>query len=262
MRLVRTLVVSLPFVFGIVAAAAAQEPHASPSQEPSTDTPFVAPLTQSQDRELRAWLSRMDKWLRDEQKYLNKPRHDRWARPVGHEPRPTEPAWLPAHCLASAGAGVLELQESLARACRLLDDSPMPSTQQMKAVDAEKPAQHTSFLTRLHIDGLWTTASTTGRIYGLVGSHMSLVDVGRLQVFGPPGVILLSVPDVNGSRRITLGYTWGVSLRLADMRLFGQRDMTLFLNLSKVWVNGSTDNATAARGFEAIGFSLAPRKKR
>jgi len=123
--------------------------------------------------------------------------------------------------------------------------------------------KHTSFLTRVHIDGLWTTASSNNRFYGLVGSHVSLVDVGRLQVFGPPGVLLLSVPDASGSRRITLGYTWGLSVRLADVRIFGPtRDMTLFLNVSKVWIATGSEGQGTSRGYDMMGFSIAPRKKR
>jgi hypothetical protein len=64
-----------------------------------------------------------------------------------------------------------------------------------------------SFLTRVHIDGLWMTTSTDDRMYGLVGSHISLVDVGRVQFFEPPGLILLSVPDGRGGREIRTGYT-------------------------------------------------------
>jgi hypothetical protein len=91
---------------------------------------------------------------------------------------------------------------------------------------------------------------------------VSLVDVGRLQVFGPPGVLLLSVPDGENSRRITLGYTWGVSLRLTDVRLFAPtRNMTLFLNVSKVWLDFG-DERSKFRGFDIAGFSLAPRRKR
>ena len=98
-----------------------------------------------------------------------------------------------------------------------------------------------------------------GRSYGLIGSHLSLVDIGRVQVFGPPGVMLLSVPDGRGSRRLELGYTWGVSVRLADMRLFGGREMTLFVNFTKVWVE--TGSATGRQAYDIVGFSVAPLRK-
>jgi hypothetical protein len=126
---------------------------------------------------------------------------------------------------------------------------------------AEKLIKDT-FLTRVHLDGLWTSTSTDYRLYGLVGSHISLVDVGRVQFFGPPGVILLSVPDGRGSRVMRAGYTWGMSVRLNDVRLFSPtKNMTLFLTVTKVWVSGGTtyDRLTPG-GYDIAGFSLAPRK--
>jgi hypothetical protein len=115
----------------------------------------------------------------------------------------------------------------------------------------------------VHLDGLWTTAASQNRFYGIVGSHVSLVDVGRLQVFGPPGVMVLSVPDVNGSRRITVGYTWGLSVRLGDVRIFGPtKDKTLFLNVSKVWLTGNVTSEETTGGYQMMGLSIAPRRKR
>jgi hypothetical protein len=108
----------------------------------------------------------------------------------------------------------------------------------------------------------WTSTSTDYRLYGLVGSHISLVDVGRVQFFGPPGVILLSVPDASGGRAIRVGYTWGMSVRLKDLRLLSPTtNVTLFLTVTKVWVTGNSayDRLTPG-GYDIAGFSLAPRK--
>ena len=257
-------VVSLSVLLGLAARASAQQSFLF---EPAdAGAPSVA-LSTAQAQELDAWLSAMEKWQRYAALWRNRPVHNGWGGIAERQPSPAAPEWLDAHCRAAAAARVLDLEERMATACRLLDDpaAPMkavPGPAQAARLQAEARPKHTSFLTRMHIDGLWTTASTTGRVYGLVGSHFSLVDVGRLQIFGPPGVILLSVPDGAGGRRVTLGYTWGVSVRLTDARLFGQRDMTLFLNVSKVWVNGGGGTGANARGFDAIGFSLAPRKKK
>ena len=48
-----------------------------------------------------------------------------------------------------------------------------------------------------------------------------LVDVGRVQFFGPPGILLLRMPDVAGTHQMRVGYTWGLSVRLVDLKLFG-----------------------------------------
>jgi hypothetical protein len=262
---VRLAVVWCGLFFGLASGAAAQPLLFEPA--PNSDAPAVAALTIDQERELTAWIAAMEKWQRYDAKWHNRPVHNEWGGIAERRPRPQPPDWLEAHCAAARAARVLDLQEWMETACRVLADprTPMkavPTPAQAARLQAEAPAKHTSFLTRMHIDGLWSTASTHGRIYGLVGSHFSLVDVGRLQIFGPPGVILLSVPDGAGGRRVSLGYTWGVSVRLTDARLFGQKDMTLFLNVSKVWVNGGGSAGANARGFDAIGFSLAPRKKK
>lgn len=252
----------------LVAAASAvnaQEPVPPAPAQQSRDISFV-PLSDDQDGELRAWLTAMEKWQRYEAKWNNRPARDGLGRVVARRPPPEPPKWLAAHCAAAAATHVPDL-EPLSEACRLLADprapiASVPTPSQAAKIDAEQ-SKHSSFMTRVHLDGLWTTTSTSARFYGLIGSHISLVDVGRLQVFGPPGVLLLSVPDTDGSRRITLGYTWGISVRLADVRLFGPtRDKTLFLNLSKVWLASAPDDGGTARGYDIVGFSIAPRKKR
>ena len=225
-----------------------------PAPPPPVDTVVVEALTPEQERELASWLSEMNEWRDDEMKWKNRPRRDAWGRISRRRPAPEAPPWLEPYCARLAAAGVPALE-----ACRLLADpradaGAVPT--RATAPDAEKPKK-SSFLRRVHLDGLWSTTSTQGRVYGLVGTHVTLVDVGRLQVFGPPGILLVSVPSVAGSRRINIGYTWGVSLRLADTRLFGTKDMTLFLNVSKVWVGGG-----GGQGLDIIGFSLAPRSNK
>jgi hypothetical protein len=255
------LTLSCLVLLEVGAAASGQRP---PDPPPPTDTTLV--LSQEQDRALGIWLSSMEKWQRYDTKYSNRPAHDAVGGIARHRPPPDAPAWLGAYCAGAAAAQVLELVPRSIVACLLLEDprtaiAAVPTPAQAARLDAEK-SKHSSFMTRVHLDGLWTSASSGTRLYGLVGSHISLVDVGRLQVFGPPGVLLLSVPDYAGSRRVTLGYTWGLSVRLADVRLFGPaKDMTLFLNMSKVWMADGGNERTGS-GYTMMGFSIAPRKKR
>lgn len=262
MRRIRPFAVSCILMSGLAASAAAQT-----FPPPAVVPAVVEPLSPDQDRELDAWLSEMEKWQSFLAKNNNRPARDPLGRIVARPRRPAAPAWLHAHCAALEGAGIVDLQERTARACRLAADAPAPADPgrvqtQAARVDAEKPDKYSSFLRRIHLDGLGITPSSGARAYGIVGSHLTLVDVGRVQVFGPPGVLLLSVPDVGGNRRITLGYTWGVSVRLTDVRL-AAADMTLFLTVSKVWVSGSGDHRVdEAGGFQIAGLSLAPRKKR
>lgn len=264
MRRPGLLILTCSLLFGSAATATGQTLVPPDSQPPESEA-TLAPLSDAQTRELDEWLKAMDKWRQYDAKYRNRPARDGIGRVVARRPPPDPPAWLAEYCTTQASA--VDLQADTMLACRLLDDPRAPSesvpTQiQAARVQAEKPAKHSRFLKRIHLDGLWTTTSTTGRFYGLIGSHISLVDVGRLQVFGPPGVLLLSVPDVDGSRRIELGYTWGLSFRLTDVRMFGSKDMTLFVNLSKVWVASGTNTGMGGRGYDIVGFSIAPRGHR
>lgn len=261
---IRALAMACFLVLDTVCNAHAQGP---PTEVPpaSSDVQILA-LTADQVRELDEWLSAMQEWQEYDARWHNRSVRDAWGRIVARRPPPKPPGWLEARCAqAAAVAEDVQYDETTTRACRLLADPrarSVPAPVQAARMEAEKPPSHSSFLTRVHIDGLWTTSPSGGRFYGIIGSHMSLVDVGRLQVFGPPGVMLLSVPDGTGSRRITLGYTWGVSVRLMDVRLFAPtKNMTLFLNVSKVWLDAGDDQGKL-RGFDIAGFSIAPRKKR
>ena len=222
---------------------------------------FVEPLSPDQEEALDAWLAAMESWRRYDAKHQNRPARDVLGRVAARRPMPAAPAWLPQHCAAAANAGIGDLEERIATACRLLVDpqaSPARVQAQASRDAAEQPDRYSSFLTRIHLDGLGITTSSGPRVYGIIGSHLTLVDVGRVQVFGPPGVLLLSVPDAGG-RRMTLGYTWGVSLRLTDVNLLkASRRMTLFLTFSKLWVNGAGPDAS---GLQIVSLSLAPRKK-
>jgi hypothetical protein len=260
MRCARALALFCSLLLGLTNAAVAQQRSPPESSSPS-DTPAYVPLSLEQDRELTTWLSAMEKWQRYDAKWQNRPVRNVWGRIVSRKPPPVAPDWLEPHCAAAAAAHILELEARTQTACRLLADARASTAPVPSAVQAETPPAHSSFLTRLHLDFLSTTTSTSGRLYGIVGTHISLVDVGRLQIFGPPGVILLTVPD-RGGRRVTLGYTWGVSVRLMDMRLGAPtKNVTLFLNVTKVWVDSGIP-ASPHGGFDIVGFSIAPRKKR
>jgi len=226
-------------------------------------------LTDAERRELEAWLSNMRKWQRTDKHWHNEPAHDPFGRIVNRPMKPEAPAWLEARCAAIAPEEMKTLAGPLGAACRVkagftedpVADAIRASTAAARR-EAEKVVKNT-FLTRVHIDGLWTTTSTDVRMYGLVGSHISLVDVGRVQFFGPPGVIVLSVPTSSGTRELRAGYTWGISIRLADVRLFApSKNLTLFLTVTKVWVMGGPIGRLAPGGVDIAGFSLAPRKHR
>jgi hypothetical protein len=250
------------FLLGLTASAAAQQPAPAPVPPPAASTFDIAATTPDQDGQLAAWFSGMEKWQRYDEKWRNRPVHDYWERIVERKPPPAPPAWLPEHCQSIAAAGMTGFDEKVDYACRLVDDVRARPGQSTTPILPDAPT-HTAFLRRVHIDGLWTTTQDGSRFYGIVGTHISLVDVGPVQVFGPPGVMLLTVPDGHGGRKVSLGYTWGVSVRLADVRVGAQsKNFTLFLNVTKLFVATGAVGPQGTQGYNIVGLSLAPLKNR
>src|SRR5262245_57749325 len=241
---------------------------------PLPSTPVVLPafslggaLSGAERRELDAWLDVMRKWQRMDKRWHNEPAHDAFGRIRERAPMPEAPDWLEARCATLGPVITLNRSDPLAVACRILAGvEGDPTAEAIRASTAAARADHekvvkNSFLTRVHIDGLWTTTSTDYRMYGIVGSHISLVDVGRVQFFGPPGVILLSVPDGSGSREIKAGYTVGFRVRAGAARLCPHsKTHTRVLAMTKVWVTAGTFGELGSGGFDIAGFSLAPRR--
>jgi hypothetical protein len=249
-------------------------PVCAQDRTPLPSTPVLLPpppdaMSVEQRADLDAWVAAMRKWQRMDRRWHNEPAHDAFGRIVAREPKPAPPDWLADRC-AALGEGVKTSPGALSVGCRILAElrEDVPAQEMRTATEASRVARErvekNTFLTRFHIDGLWTSTASDVRLYGLVGSHISLVDAGRVQFFGPPGVILLSVPDASGERHVRAGYTWGMSVRLGDVRLFApSKNMTLFLTISKVWVPGGTAyDRLQPGGFDIAGFSLAPRKHR
>lgn len=247
-------------------ARAATPQHVSPDAARGDQPVEVVALTPQQDSELTAWLTALKKWQQYDEKWRNRPVHNGWGGIAERRRAPEAPGWLAGYCASIAAAGLSGFEQRTEIACRVLEDprsSFEPVAPPLSAAPDQEVSRHSSFLSRLHFDGMWSTTGTNGRLYGIVGSHLSLVDIGRIQLFGPPGVMLLTMPDGSGGRQIALGYTWGLSIRLGDVRISSPtKNMTVFLNVSKVFL-GPTEGATASsRSYDIVGFSIAPRKKR
>jgi hypothetical protein len=251
-------------LLGLAPPASARQLAPPPVPPPAGSTFEIAALTPDQDNQLATWVSAMEKWQKYDEKWRNRPVHNGWGGIGARKAPPDMPAWLPGHCGALAEAHLAGIDGRIEQGCKLVEDPRATLNPSLLAAQtAGENAKHSSFLTRVHLDGLWTTTQNGSRFYGIIGSHVSLVDVGRLQVFGPPGVMLLTVPNGHGGRRATFGYTWGLSLRLTDVRVGAPtKNLTLFLNVTKVFVASGASGAQATKGYDIVGFSLAPRKKR
>ena len=96
------------------------------------------------------------------------------------------------------------------------------------------------------------TSSSNSGTYGLIGAHFTVANVGRVYFYGPPGVMLLLLPGENGDRRWQPALTWGLSIRLIDIRFPGATHPSrLFANFAKCWTG--TDQRF---GIDMAGLSL------
>lgn len=121
--------------------------------------------------------------------------------------------------------------------------------------EKEKPTR-TSFLQRMHLDGLWIPTSTGVGQYGLIGTHLDVASIGRVHLFGPPGMMMVLERAEDGGWRVRPELTWGVSLYLSDVRFPGSKHHAqLFFNLTKAW---SATNFQTGR--DMAGLSLSWKK--
>jgi len=153
-----------------------------------------------------------------------------------------------AHCASLYGP------EEIRQARR--DQQPDPSAPQAPpAGPAGDEEPRTSFLRWLHTDVMWVPTESGNQTFGLVGVHLAVARLGRFDIYGPPGVMVIR-------QRTSLGwqyrpaFTWGISFFLADFQIpMTGRNAYVFVNLSKCWVTGDVRS-----GMNMGGFSLTWRR--
>jgi hypothetical protein len=217
-----------------------------------------------QEQEAEKWVGKYREWSR---KYEGRVRTDVKKR----KPSPLMPAWLPAVC-AAEGVPAGPITE----ACKLIEE--IQSTDPIalgisRSITAARTKgeerKRTSFFELLHIDAAWTRSETHNKsqsIFGIVGMHLAIPVPGarRLQIYIPPGVLAMNLPDSSGGRNINVGTSMGVSFRLFDFRLVNQ-NMVAHANLARVWTvmetrAGSSALALNRRSVDMGGLSFSFKK--
>jgi hypothetical protein len=155
---------------------------------------------------------------------------------------PAPPPWLDEVCARQSGPAV---DPGLrAEGCKLLliwkEDY---VTHQIRMATVASRTQRdeprrTRFLEHLHFASLWTNLEVGGnRAYGLAGVHATIDVRGRWQIYALPGVMAVSLPSLEGSRRVTIGYDWGMAFRLFSGRVpYIDLPVKVHLNLAQVWL--------------------------
>lgn len=176
--------------------------------------------------------------------------------------KPDPPMWLDATCVQWASSAAPS--DPLAEGCRLLtdwkDDYP---TRQIRAqislsrAREDKPSR-TALYEHIHFASLWTTPQTQAApgALGLAGVHATIDIQGRWEVYAFPGVMALSVPNRQGERIISIGYDWGLAIRLFDFRIpYLDFPARAHLNVVEVWV------PEVEQKISMVGLSFSLKKK-
>src|SRR5262245_46212653 len=97
---------------------------------------------------------------------------------------------------------------------------------------AESPRSF--FLKSLLVDAMWVPTETGNNAVGLIGGHLAVANVGRVYVYGPPGVMVL-----RSGGRVQTSYTWGFSVQVTEFTVPGtHKRAVLYLSLAKCWTHG------------------------
>jgi hypothetical protein len=118
-------------------------------------------------------------------------------------------------------------------------------------MEKEKGPSKSRFFNKIHVDGLWVPGQTDAKFLGVVGTHVTVIEMGRVHLFGPPGVMVLRADG-----KIRTALTWGFSLYMTQFRIPGTtRELALFGDFARAWTFG--DYRT---GMDLVGMSVAWRR--
>jgi hypothetical protein len=127
-----------------------------------------------------------------------------------------------------------------------------------KVAEKEKPTK-SSFWRRVHLD-LPAIRAESGNEYlccSVVGLHLTVAEIGRLNLYGPPGVLLVRQKVGSNEWQWRGAYSWGLGWFLDDVRFpLLDRPARLYFNLTKVWTTGGIPAETGMSDSD-FGVSMA-----
>jgi hypothetical protein len=239
------------------------QPAAAQTTEPLPSRPialWAAPPAPAQhvldDEELARWIKDYKAWQEWDAEWINrrqwvmhpfpypfwKEMPDVFSYIAARRIEPEPPAGLEAECARWSGTSTVRGDRG--EGCRLLavwkDDY---ITQRLRyatavAIARKDHPSRTRFLEYIHFASLSTSMQPGGeRAYGLAGVHATIPIKGRWQVYALPGIMAVSVPTAQGHRSVTIGYDWGMAVRMfdVDLPIIGVPVRT-HLNLVHVWL--------------------------
>ena len=244
-----------------IAPLAAQSAEPLPASVPSTElspgvlAPPLITVTLEEMQELQRWTRDFLEWQKAVDKWLNLRTQGSFSRFLESHKKPEPPVWLQGAC------ELLADDPQFSAACEMRarwDDDPFTMRSRKAAVTAvaQKEAPANSVWWRhVHLDGLWSTTQSNLTVFGLFGMHLTVPVEGRMQVFVAPGVLMVSVPTMSGTRELKAATDWGVTYRL-----FEAGRNTVHFNLVHAWVIASGQQLASPQ-MTLAGFSISFRPR-
>jgi hypothetical protein len=210
-------------------------------------------------QELQTWVTDFTAWKKWNEKWGNR-QEPGLLGPRPRKVRPDPPAWLSGECPTP-----VEDDPLVVEACELLadwnDEGPSQVRQQTANARIQKEAPtHSKWWEHVHIDGLWMMTQWGSPVYGVVGMHATMDIAGRFQMFVAPGVLLMNLPSIDGTREWQPATDWGFAYRLFDFKFPGSnRRGSLHVNIAKAWVLSGPSGLFKST-VDLAGFSITPKK--
>jgi hypothetical protein len=220
-------------------------------------------LDSLQQRQLKTWTDDVRKYQNWYDRHRNRIARNMFGFISDRRPIPPIPDWLPAKCGLLAEF-IPTPSTPLADGCNLLsyyrtDFTVDPAVQQTLLAQKQNELDpHSSFWKHVHLDAGWGSMDYRRQAYGLVGVHVTLPELAkRVQVFLPPGFLLLSVPDGHGGREFQPAATIGVSIKMFPFEFPRDKPGMVYFNLAKAYLISRPSSAGMESAIDLVGLSFS-----
>jgi len=219
-------------------------------------------LTHTQQRELKQWTKDVQSYREWYEHNRNRITYTSLGLTGERRQPPPVPEWLPTKCDLLADF-VPRPAGALSDGCNQLsyyqsDFTNDPATQQaLMAQKQNEQDPHSSFWKHVHLDAGWSSMDYRMHTYGVVGVHVTLPELAkRIQIFLPPGFLLLSIPDGVGGREFQPAATIGVSIKMFRFEFPQGKEGTAYFNLAKAYLLSRGSMATDP-SVDLLGLSFS-----
>ena len=221
-----------------------------------------APDQSVQDAELQQWIKAFTEWQQWWAEWANRREPGVITSSRPRKAKPSPPEWLAAKC-----DEVFDPADPLVPACELLEDWREDNvTARTRAVQGamtqktEAPPK-SIWWEHLHVDLLWPATELRNSVYGVIGMHTAMTVKGRVQLFLAPGVMLLNLPAIDGTRMWKVAANYGIGYRLFDFTFPGDRRASLHVNIAKSYLLLEPRDAIISRSLDFAGFSVSFKRR-